>query len=113
MDDAVNLTLALAGYLYFGSLSQWWEYAHVLTAGKVGAYKRSTAYRNQSLTEFFRLFRSLWNINESPPPSPETFGLLPVQPVSYTQDEIIDALLDRNEDAGSYNLALHHPELAA
>jgi hypothetical protein len=98
MDDAINLTIALGGYFYIGQLAQWREYARVLTAGKIAAYKRSAAYHNLSLTAFFRLFRSVWS-KKAPLPSPEEFGLIPVRPASYTQDEIIDKLLGTSTDS--------------
>ncbi len=93
MDDTINLTIALGGYFYLGQLAQWREYARVLAAGRINSYKRSAAYRNQSLTEFFRLFRIIWGREKAPLPNPEEFGLLPLQPASCTQDEIIDELL--------------------
>ena len=92
MDDTVTLTLALAGSLYFGSLAQWCEYAHVLTAGRIAAYRQSPAYGNQSLQNFFELFTSTWR-KKTPPPHPEEYGLIPLRPANVTQSQLIDELL--------------------
>lgn len=92
MDDTVNLTLALAGYLYFGSLAQWREYAHVLTAGRIAAYRQSPAYHNQSVQNFFDLFSRTWK-KSTPPPQPEESGLIALRPENVTQSSLIDELL--------------------
>jgi hypothetical protein len=101
MDDVINLTIALGGFFYLGNLPQWREYTRILTAGKVTAYKRSLAYRHQSLTAFFRYFVDKWNTEKFPLPTPESFGLLQLQPESFSQTAIIDSLLgeDLPEDA--------------
>jgi glycerol-3-phosphate dehydrogenase len=93
MDDAINLTIALGGYFYIGQLAQWREYARALTAGKITAYRQSAAFRNQSLTAFFRLFRSLWNTKKISLPTPEEYGLIALRPENLTQDEIIEEFL--------------------
>jgi hypothetical protein len=89
-----NLTVAIAGTLYFGPLCQWSAYANALTAGKIAAYKRSTAYRSQSLTAFFRLFRSLWDTKKKgTAPNPDAYGLTPIQPEGFIQSQLIDKLI--------------------
>lgn len=93
MNDVINLTIALGGYFYIGQLAQWREYARVLIGCKIVAYKQSAAYRNQSLTAFFRLFRSLWNTKKAPLPTPEDYGLIALRPENLTQDEIIEEFL--------------------
>jgi hypothetical protein len=92
MDETVNITLILAGYLYFGSLAQWREYARVLTVGRVAAYRRSPAYGNQSLQNFFELFRRSWK-KSTTPPGPEEYGIIPMRSENLTQNQIIDELL--------------------
>lgn len=92
MDHAINLTIALGGYFYLGSLKQWHDYARVLTAGKIAAYRHSPAYGNQSLQSFFEFFIRTWK-RSTPPPHPEECGLIPLRPENLTQSQIINALL--------------------
>jgi len=59
MGETVNLTLALAGYFYFGSLAQWCEYARVLAAGRIAAYRKSLAYGKLRSTS--KCNKSIWD----------------------------------------------------
>jgi hypothetical protein len=47
---------------------------------------------NQSLQSFFDLFTRTWR-KETAPPHPEDYGLIPLQPASMTQSQLIDELL--------------------
>ncbi len=101
LDSSATLTLAVAGHLYTGTFIDWQRYARALVRGKVAAYKRSSAFGNQSLTAFFDLFRRTWD-KPAPPPAPETFGLVHLRPEHSTQNQIIRELLgaaieDENE----------------
>jgi hypothetical protein len=93
MNDFVNLTISLGGTLYFGQWNVWRAYASALVGGRIAAYRQSPAYHNQSLTEFFRLFRSTWNRKQTPMPNPEEYGLIALRPENATQSQIIDELL--------------------
>lgn len=93
MDDAINLTIALGGYFYLGQLEQWRSYARALTIGKLKSYKQSPAFHNQSLPAFFDYFRRTWQA-EKPLPTPEGYGLIPLQPENLTQSSLIDELIE-------------------
>jgi hypothetical protein len=90
--DGINLTIPIAGCFYSGPLGKWREYCHDLTAGRVGSYRQSPTYGNQSLKNFFELFRSTWK-KPTPTPQPEKYGLVALQPEHLTQSQLIDELL--------------------
>jgi hypothetical protein len=74
------------------STEGWREYCHDRTAGRVGSYRQSPTYGNQSLKNFFELFRSTWK-KPTPTPQPEKYGLVALQPEHLTQSQLIDELL--------------------
>jgi hypothetical protein len=94
MDDGTALTIAVGGVLYYGDLRQWRDFTSALVAGRIGAYKKSPAYRNQSLSDFIGMLRRLWNPEKKGPrPEPEAFGLVPLRPDGVAQADLIDALI--------------------
>ena len=92
MDGSTTLSIPIDGYFYSGSIEKWREFAAVLADGRIGHYRASINYGNQSLSGFFRYFQTIWKPGK-PLPTPEDFGLIQLMPVTLTQSFIIDELL--------------------
>lgn len=92
------LSIQVGSYVYIGRLNAWRGYARALTQGQVSRYRQSAAFGNQSLAAFFNRFVDDWDARKGPPPRPEDFNLIPLQPSGVTQAELIREMLKRPEE---------------